>query len=150
MSPATKAALADKGFELNHVIVFDGITQHFPTVTGAYTPEVHSCRKGEQTCDGLPDWKIEDHGPLNCVGPVPRSSLFRKMIQVERSQFMKNGLDMRWYGMSWEFTNLFWWQHRAWESRVGSLDCTHYQNAGGGVSMYKYFLQAMIDDYLLN
>ena len=141
-SPATRGALSNLGFHLNHLIVFDGLTQHFPTVTGAYTPEILSCLAGEQTCDSLPEWKIEEQGPLNCVGPVPNSSLFRKALELERSQFMKNGLDMRWYGMSWEFTNLFWWQHRAWNG-VGPLDCTHHVKGGGGAMMYKYFLQAM-------
>ncbi len=30
-SPETKAALADMGHELNPLVVFDGIAQHFPT-----------------------------------------------------------------------------------------------------------------------
>jgi len=147
-SPATRAALANIGFRLNHFVVFDGITQHFPTITGAYTPEIHECHEGAQTCDSYPEWKIEEHGPLRCTGPVPSSSLFRKFLELERIEFMKNGLDMRWYGMSWEFTNLFWWQHRAW-GRTG-LDCTHHAKGAGGGMMYKYFLQAMIDDSLLN
>ena len=147
-SPATRAALADIGFRLNKFVVFDGIAQHFPTITGAYTPEIQKCKEDAKTCDSYPEWNFEEHGPLQCTGPVPGSSLFRKFLELERSEFMKNGLDMRWYGMSWEFTNLFWWQHRAW-GRTG-LDCTHDAAYAGGGMMYMYFLQAMIDDWLLN
>jgi hypothetical protein len=57
---------------------------------------------------------------------------------------MENGFDMKWYGQSWEFVNLFWWQHRSW-GRVG-LDCTHFIDASGGYQMYKFFFQAMIDE----
>jgi len=146
MSQSSKAALAEAGFELKHVVVFDGLTQHFPTETGAFTPELKTCFAGE-ACDDLPGWNMEQHGPVNCAGPIPKTSLYRKFLEAERIQYMEHGFDMRWYGMSWEFTNLFWWQHKAWDSKRGLLDCTHNVQRGGGVSMYRYFVQAMIDDY---
>jgi len=143
-SPEAKAALADMGYELNPLVVFDGITQHFPTETGAYAPEIAQCKKsGNGTCDGLPGFNIEEHGPVSCRGPVPRSSLFHKFLGTERTEFRQMGFDMRWYGKTWEFTNLIWWQHVGWMRR--GLDCTHGRGQG---LMYKYFLQAMIDDAL--
>ena len=118
-SPETKAALADLGYELNPLIVFDGITQHFPTETGAYTPEINNCKKSDYgPCDGLPGFNIEEHGPVSCRGPVPRSSLFQKFLETERTEFRQMGFDMRWYGKTWEFTNLIWWQHIGWGGGV--------------------------------
>jgi hypothetical protein len=143
-SPEVKAALADIGYELNQVVVFDGLPQHFPTVTGAFTQEMKECTTKGGTCNKLPVWNIEEHGPLDCIGPIPQSSLYRKFIELQRRQYMENGFDMKWYGESWEFVNLFWWQHRSW-GRVG-LDCTHFIDASGGYQMYKFFFQAMIDE----
>ena len=143
ISPDAKAALADMVYELNPLVVFDGIAQHFPTETGAYTPEIAKCKAGNGTCDELPGFNIEEHGPVNYRGPVPRSSLYHKFLGTERTQFREDGFDMRWYGKTWEFTNLFWWQHNGWGRR--GLDCTH---GGSQDWMYKYFIQAMIDDAL--
>ena len=145
-SPSTQAEFAKIGWKLTHMFAFDGLTQHFPSETGAYA-DTGSCREG-QSCDAVPDWKSKKHGPLNCRGPLPNGSPFRKFIDEERSAFQNNGFDMRWYGQTWDFTNLFWWQHRAWKGKGGALDCTHYTTNAGGVCMYKYFLQAMIDDSL--
>ena len=40
---------------------------------------------------------------------------------------------------------MFCWQHHGWGSR--GLDCTHSNQLSGLYCMYKFFLQAMIDDY---
>lgn len=144
-SPSTEAELAKIGWKLTNMFAFDGLTQHHPSETGAYA-DSKTCKKDQSSCDAVPDWKIKEHGPLSCRGPVPNGSPFRKFIEEERSAFQESGFDMRWYGQTWDFTNLFWWQHKSW-GRVG-LDCTHYNLNAGGVCMYKYFLQAMIDESL--
>jgi hypothetical protein len=62
------------------------------------------------------------------------------------------GLDLNFYGKTWEFTNLFWFQTRKWiKGRNGGLiDCTHHDDGrseSGAYCMYRYFLQAMIDSH---
>jgi hypothetical protein len=101
-----------------------------------------------------------------CRGPLQPSSNLTKLNAVGREAYAQSGLDMRWYGRTWEFLNLFWFQvegTRGWGSRRhtwGNLDCTHsggpYSAHGSkldytGMScMHKYFLMAMVDDHFDN
>ena len=87
---------------------------------------------------------MSEYGKLNCKGPIPRGSAFKRMNDMERYAAIESGFDMRWYGRTWEFSNLFWWQHHGWGSH--GLDCTHSDHLSGLYCMYKYFFQAMIDD----
>jgi len=142
-SASSRAKLAEIGWELDKVILFDGLPQHFPTVTGGFDLAFQGCRN--DSCDGK--WP-EEKGKYHCKGPIPRGSNFKRINDDSRYAAIQAGFDMRFYGRTWEFTNLFWWQHLNFENRrKGSLDCTHSQNGSSINYMYKYFLQAMIDDF---
>ena len=147
LSEESKAVLSKVNFELDRLIVFDGLPQHNPTETGAFDFAQKKCKKADYpVCEQLSYFHLDEHGPLDCRGPIPKNTPYRNFIDLDRATFEKAGLDMKWYGRTWEFGNLFWWSHRSWEGKAG-LDCTHWMKGSPGVCIYKYFLQAMIDEY---
>jgi hypothetical protein len=144
-SESSKAKLAKVGWEIDKVILFDGPPQHFPSESGGWTQNIKNCR--DELCgNDSHAWNVEVNGKLNCKGPIPRGSALKQMIDHSRYAAIEEGFDMRWYGRTWEFSNLFWWQHVGWQG-IRGLDCTHSPGATGINCMYKYFLQAMIDDF---
>ena len=50
-----------------------------------------------------------DYG-TSCRGPLPPNSMLRDVNLLSRHEFETLGFDMAWYGHTWEFTNLFWFQ----------------------------------------
>jgi hypothetical protein len=145
-TPAARMQLAQLGFELKHMIVFDGTPQHFPTESGAYA-DVRN-QKSEQEFlqqQGYPGWRPEFGS--TCRGPLHPNSTLKHINQMSREAFVKLQFDTdRWYGKTWEFSNQFWWEETMW--KLNQLDCTHpLAPIGGGVCAHKYFLQAMIDGY---
>jgi hypothetical protein len=118
--------LAEIGYELAHIIAFDGIPQFFPTVTGAYDWALKSKPTEANFLElkGYPDWKPE-YGS-KCRGPLPPSSKLTSVNGISRTSFEDNGLDMRFYGRTWEFGNQFWWHVQRWKTgKKAGLDCLH-------------------------
>jgi hypothetical protein len=145
-TPAAQAELAELGFKLEHLVIFDGTPQHFPTETGAYA-DIRYQTSEEQflQAKGYPGWRPELGS--TCRGPLPPNSTLKHINQMSRDSFANLGFDMdRWYGTTWEFSNQFWWEEAMWKHN--QLDCTHpHAPIGGAVCAHKYFLQAMIDGY---
>jgi hypothetical protein len=148
-----RAALAELGWDLKHVIVFDGIPQFFPTVTSAYfgrtgiNSEDDFIAKGGYPQNGAsPAWAPE-YGHA-CRGPVPPNSEMTKVSRLSRKAFEDLGLNLQFYVRNWEFSNHFWWQTLGWNGKGGQLDCTH--GGGGYYCLHKYLLQATIDDFYDN
>jgi len=138
------------GYELEHFMAYDGLPQFNPTETGAYDWDQLNCKfepdiLKEPSC--MAKW-IPEYG-TKCRGPLTPASKLKATNQVAREAFQNLGMDMRFYGRIWEFSNQFWWQVNMWGSR-GGLDCTH-SNGGSGIScVHKYFLMTMIDDHYEN
>ncbi len=152
MNLTTRAAqteLAAMGFELQHMIAFDGLPQHFPTETGGYTEKIHEYHSPQELLqnNGYPGWKPE-YGAM-CRGPLPLNSTLKAINNLSRQAFEELGLDMKFYGRIWEFANHFWWQEMMWRDYAFRiLDCVHPWNARCGYTcIHKVFLQAMIDNY---
>lgn len=144
-SPEVRSDLAELGFELNHMIAFDGYPQHFPTGTSAYVSCSYSTEESFLAGNGYDGWQPSLGS--SCRGPLPRNSILTSINHQERHHFEQHQFDMRWYGKTWEFVNQFWWGLAMWKNG-GALDCTHPGFTGqGGPRVLKYFLQAMIDGY---
>ena len=63
--------------------------------------------------------------------------------------YASKGLDMHWYGRTWEFLNLVWFSVKGTSAGWGpkGLDCTHGVRPSAAISqMHKYFLMAMVED----
>jgi hypothetical protein len=106
-----RKVLATRGYSLQHFIVFDGLPQFFPTETSGFTKHIFSAQPESELKNiafSYPGWK-PDYG-TSCVGPLPQNSLLREINDMSRKSFQEQGHDMRWYGRTWEFANLFWWQ----------------------------------------
>lgn len=148
-SEAGKLALAEMGYELGHIIAYDGIPQFNPSVTGAYS-WVQKSRKSEEDFlanDGYPGW-IPDYGS-KCRGPLPPTNKLKKVNDLSRQSFEENGLDMNFYGRTWEFGNSFWWSTKGWTTNGKGLDCTH--SGYSGIScVHPYLLMTMVDDHYDN
>jgi hypothetical protein len=144
-----KEILRNNHIEIANIIAFDGSPQFFPSESGGHNVEIKNAgteadfiKKG-----GYPGWKPE-YG-TKCVGPLPPTSNLTKVNNIAKAAYEKNGLDMRWYGRTWEFINMFWFQTKGWGR--GGLDCTHGGPSHAGMScMHKYFLMAMVDDHFDN
>ncbi len=134
--------LAKMGFHLAHVIVWDGLPQHFPTPSGGYDTTWF-------TTNSLTDGSSSSsRSRTACQGPLPPNSILRTINQWGRRAWEQNGLNMRYYGHTWEFSNQFWWQEQMLRDGGPRLDCTHGHSADTGLTMvHKYFLQAMVDGY---
>ena len=137
--------LKEMGYQLEHIIVFDGMPQWNPSVTGAYdmaqkkSHSEHSFLENE----GYPGWKPE-YGS-SCRGPLAPTSNLTATNKMARRKFEALGLDMKFYGRTWEFANQLWFHTNQWGGKGGMLDCTH---GGGGMSCtHRYVLMAMIDDH---
>jgi hypothetical protein len=138
--------LAKMGYELAHMIVYDGQPQYNPSETGAYDLEQKKIPSETAFLErnGYPGWKPE-YG-TKCRGPLPPTSRFTQVNDLGRQAFEDLGLDMRFYGRIWEFANQWWWQVQGWGGR--GLDCTHSAATSSGMScVHKYFLMAMVDDH---
>ena len=57
---------------------------------------------------GYPGWRPELGS--SCRGPIPPNSPLKGVVEDIRQIWKDQGLDMRWYGQTFEFSNLFWWQ----------------------------------------
>jgi hypothetical protein len=149
-----RATLAELGWDLKHLIVFDGRPQFNPSSTSGFTgynenikTEEDFIAQGGYPAEGnIPAWSPE-YGH-SCRGPVPTNGIMRNASRVARKAFEELGLDMRFYIRNWEFTNQFWWSVAMWHGKNGQLDCTH--GAGGLALMHRYLLQATMDDYYEN
>lgn len=137
--PDVQSATIVYGLQLNPLVIFDGIASHFPNRN--WSLHTKNCKVHEIRRRHL--WRAS-----GTLWPVPRSRLLphaiawlHKLLETWRTELREMGFDMRWYGNTWEFT-MFWWQNVEWASTRG-LDCTH---GGGRDWMWKYFLQATIDD----
>lgn len=146
-TPDSREELARLGFELKTMIVFDGLPQHFPTETGGYTEKIHEYTTEREFLEhgGYPGWRPELGSA--CRGPLPPSSMLKQVNHLARKAFVKYGLDMNFYGKTWEFANQFWFQEAMWK-RAPMLDCVHSAKIRTGLScIHKYFVQAMVDGY---
>lgn len=145
-----KKALAKVGYELSNLFVFDGLPQYFPTATAAYRPElVGGSEKKFIANGGYNGWKPEFGS--NCIGPLSPNVPLKRVANTIREGWIEQGFDMRWYGNIWEFANMFWWQVKNWGGKGGALDCTHVKTGAhpqGAYSVHKFFLQAMINDFV--
>jgi hypothetical protein len=142
--------LAEMGYELGHVIAYDGLPQFNPTITGAFPWALKKSATLEAFYKngGYPGWRPE-YG-TQCRGPLPPTSKLTVVNGMARRAFQDSGFDMNFYGRIWEFANLFWWQVKDWKGR-GGLDCTHaFPGATGLACIHKYFLMVMVDDYYDN
>jgi hypothetical protein len=148
-----RAYLAELGWVIKRVVVFDGYPQFFPTPTSGFFGLISNNKKDLFVAEGgypakgnVPAWSPE-YGH-DCVGPVPPNSIMTNASRIARDSFQELGLDMRFYVRTWEFLNHFWWMTSGWNGKGGALDCTH---GGYGYScIHKYLLQATIDDYYEN
>jgi hypothetical protein len=105
-----KQELADLGFELGNMFVFDGLPQYFPTETAAYRSELNQYHSEENFLqnNGYSGWHTEFGS--SCRGPLPSNSPLKEVATNIRQDWMDQGFDMRWYGRTWEFANMFWFQ----------------------------------------
>jgi hypothetical protein len=115
MSVRGKKKLAKRnGFDFRHLIVFDGIPQFYPTVTNGWTTNMYEVKTemgSKPETFGYKGWKPE-YG-RSCVGPLPRNSRLREINLMSRTNFFRlagHNYMTRWYGRTWEFVNLFWFQ----------------------------------------
>ncbi len=148
-SAAAKREMADMGYELQHVLAFDGLPQHFPSLTGGYPYVSVNAYSESEFLDrqGYPGWFPELGS--KCRGPLTPNSKLKYVNSLGRQAFHKLGLDMRYYAKTWEFANQFWWNEKMWKDvRLPNLDCTH-PTAGrtGFTCVYKFLLQAIVDGY---
>jgi hypothetical protein len=100
--------LAKQGYRLNGIIVFDGLPQFYPTRTSGWSPTMAYLKQIDGIIKYPGNWTPE-YG-TNCVGPLPRHSVLRGVNDLSRRSFEQLHFDDRWYGRTWEFVNLFWWQ----------------------------------------
>ena len=112
------------GFALGTLMVFDGLPQTFPTETGGYVAEIAGTGKGHSAQEfldlgGYPGWRPELGS--NCRGPLPPNSPLKGVVEDIRQIWQDQGLDMRWYGRTFEFSNLFWWQTQQCTSHGAEL-----------------------------
>ena len=134
------------------LIAFDGSPQFFPTESGGYTGKIHPFKTEEEFLKqgGYEGW-TPDMGS-RCRGFLPPTGNLTKFNDLGRKFYEQNGLDMQWYGRTWEFINMVWFSVKGtngWGNK--GLDCTHGHGAGSAVSnMHKFFLMAMIDDHFDN
>lgn len=140
--------LRAKGLEFN-LIGFDGSPQFFPTESGAYTGMLHKFANEDEF---LAQGGYEGWTPAlgsRCRGFLPPTSNLTQFNQLGRDFYEQNGLDMRWYGRTWEFINMVWFSVKGtmgWGPK--GLDCTHGGGSGAAVSnIHKFFLMAMVDDH---
>ncbi len=143
-TPAAQSDLATIGFQLTHLVAFDGFPQHFPTETSAYVATQHASEQAFLAGQGYEGW----HPTMGstCRGPLPHNNILTRINNHERRNFVNMGFDMRWYGQTWEFTNQFWWEEVMWAGG-DALDCTHPRSPeAAGPRVLKYFIQAMADD----
>ena len=93
--PSAKSKLAEAGWEVDKVILFYCFPQHFPSETGGWTKDIQSCH--DDKCGNDDDiWNVSEHGKLNCKGPIPRGSAFKRMNDMERYAAIESGFDVRW------------------------------------------------------
>lgn len=152
-TPEGRLELQEAGFELRHLIVFDGLPQHFPTSTGAFMEHIATTRNESSFLDhAYPDWR-PDYGS-NCRGPIPRNSRLTQDVHMKARKLWQTALaegwnQRRWYAPIWEFANQFWWQEIMWSTSANPrLDCLHaFKQKTGLTCLHKYFLQALIDGY---
>jgi hypothetical protein len=143
--------LNDINITLARIAAFDGLPQHFPTETGSYqTMNASNQREFLARNGSYSDWRPE-YGS-NCVGPLPPTNPQKRVNGFARTAFEELGFDTNFYGKTWEFTNLFWFQTRRWVMGKGGglIDCTHHdggRSESGAYCMHKFFLQAMIDSH---
>ena len=157
--------LARLGYQLQHMFVFDGLPQFFPTETGGYVSGMNNFTNPLNVSEatflhhgGYTGWRPELGSA--CRGPLPPHVPLKKVAVLIRRLWLRQGFRKReWYGPIWEFANMFWWQSAGWvlkhQSNETNLDCTHAFKGdtplafhGKGLyGMHKYFWQAMIDDY---
>jgi len=147
-SPTGKKELAERGFELKRIIVFDGSPQTFPTETGGYLTALNKFTEEYMLVEnnGYPGWYPELG--TACQGPLPPNSKSKEAMMMARQAFADLGLEMHWYGRTWEFANQFWYQTNTY-GRTG-LDCTHSHGKGGNngyACVNRWFFQAMVDDH---
>lgn len=95
--------LFDLGYELERIIVFDGMPQSFPTETGSYDFGIPGSQASFIEKNGYPGWKPE-YGTV-CRGPLPPNSKLTQVNSLSRDAFEELGFDMRFYGRTWEFGN---------------------------------------------
>lgn len=146
-TPEGRKILSDAGWEPGHVIAFDGIPQFNPTQTGAFEWSMMTLANEEKFIanNGYEGW-LKDYG-TQCRGPLPPQSTLKKVNDLARQGYTDAGLDLKFYGRTWEFANQFWFVVKGWTPTKG-LDCTHAKQFGTGLScVHKYFLQLMVDDH---
>ena len=136
--------LAEMGYDLQRIIAYDGIPQFNPTLTGAHDLDIKLSHSEEQFLEkeGYPGWKPE-YGS-KCRGPLVPTSKLTEVNQLSYKSFEEKGLDMRFYGRIWEFSNIFWFDTQGWSTK--GLDCTHSPHGSGMSCVHKFFLMAMVDD----
>jgi hypothetical protein len=148
---SARQELAKLGFNLTHLIVFDGVPQFFPTESGGY---LHELQRGNEQAfldaKGYPGWRPELGS--SCRGPLPPNGKLRQVNELERQAFHRHeSFNPKFYGKTWEFTNQFWWQTAKWWKKskdFAYFDCVHTRQSRTGLScVHKYFLQVMVDDH---
>jgi hypothetical protein len=150
-----KRELQDINITLARITAFDGLATHFPTQTNSHrkvnaTNQIEYLARNGGYTDSV--WRPE-YGST-CVGPLPPTNPQKRVNGFARTAFEELGLDTNFYGKTWEFTNLFWFQTRQWvkpNGGTGFIDCVHHCAFGrcvsGAYCMHRYFLQAMIDSH---
>jgi hypothetical protein len=151
-SETGKRELAEMGYEVGHLIAYDGIPQHNPSVTGGFPwdlkQSVTNTMEKFENKSGYPGW-IPDYGK-QCRGPLPPSSKLTYVNSLSKQGFEDNAFDMNFYGRTWEFANSWWFQTAGWKNARIGLDCTHTGASSGMSCVHKYFLMAMVDDHFDN
>lgn len=151
LSDNSRAQLADMGYDLQNVVVLDGIPQFYPTLTGAGDNgfDLYTTREDFRARVSFFDAWIEDLGST-CRGPLPLETTNKTQTQAlqHARQAFTSRPDLfdasKWYGFTWEMGNLFWWQTRAWHLSHG-LDCTRSGPQAGLACVHSYVIAAIID-----
>lgn len=145
-SDQSRQELTEMGYELGHIIAYDGLPQFNPTVTGGYDWGIKGSGTSEEAFlqnQGYPGW-IPQYGS-KCRGPLPPTSNLTAINRLSREAFEEFGLDMKLYGRTWEFANQFWFNVRNWGDR--GIDCTHTPMGSSMSCVHRYFLMTMVDDH---
>ena len=103
-----KNVLKTRGYNFQHIFVFDGLPQFFPTNTSGYDKGIGTSNTFQSNFTYI-GHDIKEFGN-SCRGPLPNNSILKDINIMSRNRFIDLGLNIKWYGRTWEFTNMFWWQ----------------------------------------
>lgn len=148
-SDDSRQQLREVGYDLQHIIVLDGIPQFYPTSTGSYTTllDIMSGEEDFWSHGAYRGW--DPRYGSRCLGPHTSRSAQATLNRIIREAISEEGLSLPvLYGPTWVFANEFWWQTRAWLFHHG-LDCSRSSPVSGLSCVTKYVIKALVEDIMM-